>query len=269
MQNRALKALQELGFTASEARIYLWLLHHHPATGYEVAARAGVPRSAVYHVLGRLAGQGVIAPVSGRPARYVPLAPERLVALVSTRYRGTIDELESSLRALEIQPTQSSTSTLVGYQAIMDQAKALVAGSRRTVVASLWGREARALGPALRGRLRRGVDVVLFSFTPVALEGAQVFSYGIAEESLARYWQHKLILVSDLGRVLVGGAEDTDDNRAVITDESTIVEMALNNLVLDITLYGQKVGVETGAVVASLTTHLAPVEELLRESRGT
>ncbi|HEY3355990.1 MAG TPA: helix-turn-helix domain-containing protein [Polyangia bacterium] len=265
--DRALKSMQQLGFTASEARIYLWLLRHHPATGYEVAARSGVPRSAVYHTLGRLAGMGVIAAVSGKPARYVPIAPDKLVNLMAARHKGVLDDLEQSLRALDVQPAEASTATLVGYGAVMDQAKALVSQSKKSVVASLWAREAKALAPALRARLRRSVEVILFSFTPVALEGAEVFSYGLPEDGLAREWQHKLIIISDLGRVLVGGAEETDDNRAVITDETTLVEMALSNLVLDITLFGQRHGVETSTVVTRLTTHMAPVDELLRAKR--
>jgi sugar-specific transcriptional regulator TrmB len=265
MHDRALKSMQQLGFTASEARIYLWLLRHHPATGYEVAARSGVPRSAVYHTLGRLAGMGVIAAVSGKPARYVPLAPDKLVALMAARHKGSLDDLETALRSLEVRPAEASTATLVGYSAVMDQAKAMIAQSKKTLVASLWSREAHALSSALKQRVRRGVEVILFSFTPVALEGAQVFSYGLPEEALAREWRHKLILVADLGRVLVGGAEETDDNRAVVTDETTLVEMALSNLVLDITLFGQRMGVETGAAVQRLTTHMAPVDELLRD----
>jgi sugar-specific transcriptional regulator TrmB len=268
MQDRALKSMQQLGFTASEARIYLWLLRHHPATGYEVAARSGVPRSAVYHTLGRLANLGVIASVSGRPTRYVPLGPDKLVALMAARSRGSLEELEAALRALDVRPAEATTATLVGYRPVMDQAKALVAQSKRSVVASLWGRESRALAAALKARVKRGVEVILFSFTPVALDGAQVFSYGLAEEALARDWQHKLILISDLSRVLVGGAEETDDNRAVITDETTLVEMALSNLVLDITLFGQRTGVETSAAVTALTTHMAPVDELLKAKGG-
>jgi len=46
-----LSGLQQLGFTAYEAKVYLALLAHPGSTGYEVARHSGVPRAKVYEVL--------------------------------------------------------------------------------------------------------------------------------------------------------------------------------------------------------------------------
>jgi hypothetical protein len=48
-----------------------------------------------------------------------------------------------------------------------------------------------------------------------------------------------------------------------VTDEEALVEMALSNLILDITLYGERRGVDTRDVVTLLTAHMAPVDDLL------
>ncbi len=39
-----LESLAELGFSTNEARAYKGLLFESPATGYEIAQRAGIPR---------------------------------------------------------------------------------------------------------------------------------------------------------------------------------------------------------------------------------
>jgi hypothetical protein len=65
---------------------------------------------------------------------------------------------------------------------------------------------------------------------------------------------------------LIGGAEETEENRIVVTEEMALVEMALSNLVLDITLFGQRHNIDTAEVVSHLTVHLAPVEELVTAS---
>lgn len=263
MEDKIIKAMQQLGFTATDAKTYVGLLKRHPATGYELASRSGVPRSAIYNVLGRLESQGLINVVQEKPAKYTPLPPERLYALLESRFSGSIDELRSSLESLNCETREASTWTIHGYRAVIDQAKSLIEASTKSVFASLWGSEAKLLAPALRQVAGAGKDVVLFSFTPLPRVPGDLYSYNIAEQELAPYWSHKIILVADHQRVLVGGAEDHEDNRAVVTEESALVEMAMSNLILDITLFGQRTGVSTSDVITKLTQHLAPVEELV------
>ncbi|MCA9614150.1 MAG: helix-turn-helix domain-containing protein, partial [Myxococcales bacterium] len=78
IEDKVVEAMRALGFNATDAKTYLALLKEHPATGYELATRSGVPRSAIYNVLKRLQSLGLINIVADKPARYVPLPPEKL-----------------------------------------------------------------------------------------------------------------------------------------------------------------------------------------------
>ena len=49
----------------------------------------------------------------------------------------------------------------------------------------------------------------------------------------------------------------------MLTREPAIVDMAINNMVLDITLYGQRKGLDTSEVIASLQTRMAPMDDLM------
>ncbi|MCZ7670869.1 MAG: helix-turn-helix domain-containing protein [Chloroflexi bacterium] len=51
-------ALNKIGFTEYEAKVYLALLREHPATGYQLSKESGVPRSMVYEALKRLHNRG-------------------------------------------------------------------------------------------------------------------------------------------------------------------------------------------------------------------
>ncbi|MFH1809534.1 MAG: helix-turn-helix domain-containing protein [Pseudomonadota bacterium] len=263
MEDRVISAMQQLGFTATDAKAYIGLLKSHPATGYELAARTGVPRSAIYNVLGRLESLGLVNVVHEKPARYLPLKPDRLFEMLSARFSNSLGDLKGAIQGLSVRPQEAATWTLVGYRAMLEQASALVHSAEQRVVASLWAREAQALEPALQGALARGVDVVLFSFNPIAETLGTILSYGIPEDKLETYWRHKIILIADQSRLIVGGADQSDDTRSVVTEEQALVEMALSNLVLDITLYGQRTGRDTGQIISHLTAHLAPVEDLV------
>jgi HTH-type transcriptional regulator, sugar sensing transcriptional regulator len=263
VEDRVVAAMKELGFTVTDAKAYVALLKNHPATGYELAARSGVPRSAVYNVLKRLEGLGLVTAVQDKPAKYRPLPPQHLMELVESRFNRTISDLRESLESLAAPTTEAATWTTQGYGPMLEQARALIEGSKKSLYASLWGREADRLAVPLRQAAANDVDVVLFSFNPLPDSTGRHFSYGIQEHKLEKYWAHKVIMIGDNVRALIGGAEETEDNRVVVTEEIALVEMALSNLVLDITLFGQRKEVDTADVVTNLTVHLAPVEELI------
>ncbi|MEM9073251.1 MAG: helix-turn-helix domain-containing protein [Myxococcota bacterium] len=266
IEERVVSAMKQLGFTATDAKAYVALLKSHPATGYELATRSGVPRSAIYNVLKRLQSLGLINAVQDKPARYVPLPPQKLFQLLETRFARSLDSLRDGLQRLSDRPDGSVTWTVEGYEAMLEQAQQIIGGAKSTVVASLWGREATALEQTLRDADARGVEITLFSFTPLP-EVGRTYSYGIEPDALSAHWEHRIILMVDRSQLLVGAAQQTHDNRAVVTDEPSLIEMATSNLVLDLTLYGERLGVEMGAVVAELTERLAPVEDLLRTAR--
>ncbi len=279
--DKAVDALMAVGLTASEARVYLALLAHSPATGYELAADSGVPRSAIYTVLRRIEEAGLAQKVHPKPARYVPMAPRELPGMLGARYQQELVRLESVLREVTASGPERVTWTVTGYDAIMAEAARLVEGAKHAVHASLWRREALTLAGSFETALRNDASLVLFSFTDLSgLEprlsrrgkeggGSQaqgrltMLQYGLDEAELERHWRHKLILVADHVRVLVGGADEDTAVRAVRTDEPALVEMAVSNLVLDVTLFGERKELDTSAVIEELTTALAPIDEML------
>jgi sugar-specific transcriptional regulator TrmB len=260
--------MQELGFTAAEAKVYVALLKESPATGYELATRAGVPRSAIYGVLSRLENAGLVNAVDQKPARYVALPAAELGTLLETRYEKRIAGLRAALDNVTRARGEPVTWTLHGYAAMIEQATQLISSGKRALYGSLWGREAGRLAGPLEAASRDGVEVILFSFNRLDPRLGTVLSYEIGEHDLEAYWPHKIILVSDDKRALLGGAEEGQDNRAVLTEEPALIEVAVSNLVLDITLLGQRRGLDTKDVVTRLTRLLAPVEELSGQRPG-
>lgn len=266
MEKVVVSALEQLGFSASDAKVYVGLLQGHPATGYELAKRTRVPRSAMYAVLGRLERAGILRAVQANPAKYEPLPPQQLVAMLRDQHQQTLEDLQQALERMDRSPRPSSLWATVGYGAILGEAERVIRSSEKLVAASLWAREATRLAPAFEDARRRGVEVVVFSFTPLPDFGPRTFSYGIPEAELSKYWPHKITLVGDRRRLLVGSAED-DSSRATFTDETALVEMALSTLVLDLTLLGQRLKRDTASSVGLLTEHLAPVDQLLKSAQ--
>ncbi|MEO1270216.1 MAG: helix-turn-helix domain-containing protein [Myxococcota bacterium] len=260
---RAIIALmKEIGFTRNEAKAYIGLLKQQPATGYEVAARSGVPRSAIYNVLKKLESSGLANAVHHKPTRYMALPPDQLHTLMKDRFTSRIDALKDALELLAEPVETELLWQIQGYRSVMDKALGLIARSTEMISISLWAREAEVLRDALTEAANRGVKVVAFSLTELPSMPVTRYAYGIAEEELEKHWPHKLILIIDREEALVGHT-DLQNARAVLTRESAIVDIAITHMVLDITLYGQRKNVPTSEVIASLQTHMAPIDELM------
>ncbi|MEX0695127.1 MAG: helix-turn-helix domain-containing protein [Rhodospirillales bacterium] len=96
-QEALISDLHALGFTHHESRCFIALMESHPATAYDVAKRAGVPRANAYSALDNLLRKEAVQPVSENPVRFAPVDPETLFRRIA---EGTADRCASVARSL-------------------------------------------------------------------------------------------------------------------------------------------------------------------------
>src|SRR6476659_5985622 len=144
-----LESLGDLGFSTNEARAYRGLLVESPATGYEIAQRAGIPRSAIYAVLKRLEDGGLVARVEETPARFSPLPPTDLMGVLRRRFDGSLHSLDDAIRKLRPPPPPVDLWNVTGYEEVLDRAESLIQAAEKAIFLSVWRRETERLGPAL------------------------------------------------------------------------------------------------------------------------
>lgn len=90
--------LKSLGFTDSEAKIYLLSLESGPSPVQDLAKKAKVSRVTTYAVIESLTERGLMSHVQkGKKTLYAAESPERLVSFVQTRLKS----MESTLKEVE------------------------------------------------------------------------------------------------------------------------------------------------------------------------
>ncbi len=262
-----LESLNELGFSTNEARAYKGLLQESPATGYEIAQRAGIPRSAIYAVLKRLEDDGLVARVEETPARYAPLPPSDLLAVLRRRFDRSLDGLDAALRRMRPPPPPVDLWNVTGYDDVLARAESLIGSADKYIFASLWRREALRLRAAFVAAHQHKVQIITISFCALDEMPGKVYSYGLAETDLEAFWKHKMILVVDHARTLMGSTEP-DKAEAVVTGHPAIGEVALNNIALDITLFAQRQKVDTTqSMVEMLGERLGSLDPLVARTK--
>lgn len=240
--------LEALGLTHNEALTYLCLLEGEGLTGYQVAAQSAVPRSAVYGVLRRLEERGAAFATGEDPVRYAATDPAQFVSRLRGEAERRLDGLQDALATVPRRSRPEPVWTLSRYEEVLARAAQMLAAARRSAWLSAWPREIAALEPSLGacGAAHR----VLHSPAAVSVDGWAVW-HGELDAAQAG-WHHRLVLVVDRREVLLGGAEPEADNHAVWTTNPSLVDLAVDHLVLDLTLLARARGVDPGGLVAPM-----------------
>ncbi len=234
------QALGALGFSLNESRAYAALLVESPATGYEVGVRAQIPRSAVYGVLRRLVKAGAARSIAGTPERFAPAPAEEVLAVLRRRFDGSAAAMAEAIRRLDAKPATPDAFSVRGYERVLEEAEHIVRSAKERLVVSGWPREISILAPELARADKRGVFVVVFSHAALPKLPGDVFSYGLAEDELESFWKHRLLVVADDRRTVIGATEKRDTDSAVVSETMAIAEVAASQVALDITLLAQR-----------------------------
>lgn len=252
MDSKIISTLKSLGFTANESKAYLTLLRANPATGYEISGKSGVPRSAIYEILKRLETMGLVSVTDTNPTRYIPLPPTHLFELLEQRFSSDLDELKNSLKSIHTSMEVGDLWNIVGYDNMLQRAKAMIQAANDTIYLSIWRPEYDYLVDDLREAEARGVKVLIFSFTEIPQDVGMVFSYNLKTGKLEKIWSKKILIVVDKETALLGGSDDKPGLKVAWTKNYAIVSIALNYIILDLTLLAQRFNVYLGDIVADM-----------------
>lgn len=245
------KKMMQLGFTLYEAKAYICLLQNYPVTRYEISKKSGVPRSAIYDIVRKLENFGAVSIISTNPEKYVPLPPEEFLRMLERRYQQKLKDFRESLSEMNTDVEPEQLWNITGYKNLLEKAKEMIQKAKNEIYLSAWKSEILELEDELHNAEERGVKVVIFSFTKTPSFG-MVFSYSLNEKELEKIWGHKLILVCDREELLMGEANRQTQRKAAWTKNKAIVSIAANHVVLDITLYGIRTGIDVSEAVMEM-----------------
>jgi len=249
--------LTELGLTRNEALAWLTLLEDHGdqgLTGYEVAARSGIPRSAVYTTLRKLEANGGAFATGADPVRYSPTDPK---TFVDGNRRATLARLDALSEALDALPKRARPEPiwlLQRYSEVMSRIDTMLRGANESIYLSMWPREIDALWPTLSAISGRNLHRVLHS--PATLDrqppGFSCWVDDLSGDEAKATWSHKALVIVDHAEALIGGTEPAADNHAVWTTNPSLVDLAADNIILDITMLAGKTGRDCVSDVAPM-----------------
>jgi HTH-type transcriptional regulator, sugar sensing transcriptional regulator len=230
-----IERLKHLGLNTYEAKVYVALLKHNPATGYEISKNANVPQARAYDTLKALEIQKMVASTGDKPMLYVPVPPEELLSRFEKNYQGSIDFLRGSLPNLT-QPEQiEPVYHLNGEKAVFSSACQIINEATETVFLEVFAEDQAQFEPALRSAVKRGVKVHVVGYQGVSYDFCKVHAHPLPtpmEDICGERW---IILAVDTAKGMVGSVSSfTKVLQGVLTKNPSIVFVIKEMVVHDI-----------------------------------
>jgi sugar-specific transcriptional regulator TrmB len=219
---QVMAALEQLGFSTYEARVYLGLLKQNPITGYQLSKLTGVPRSRIYETLERLTAKGYAVMLQSEPAEYSPLAVQELLAHLQEQFDGTLSTLETELRKVMAAPTAESIWNLRGREDILRRAQTMISQAQESIYLVGWGDSLRPMQPELEAAAGRGVRIVMISCGENAPRVGRHYQHAF-EAELVQQCDTSLNVVVDGMEVLVGEIEPAETCQAAWSHSPALI----------------------------------------------
>ncbi len=220
MTATTLEEMKQLGFTGAEAQIYLYLLQHPLATGYEVSKGTTLPRANTYQALETLVAKERIIAVSQSPIRYAAVPPARLLKRIQEETQQRCQDLEQQLTALESPNGVGHFWELNEYSRIEARMIELINAAHQRIAASLWAEDLERLAQPLRVAHERGCTIIPNLFGEASADFATIYRHEGPEKVVGG---HVVALSVDFSEALVASLDEPVTG--VVTENRTLVSV--------------------------------------------
>jgi HTH-type transcriptional regulator, sugar sensing transcriptional regulator len=177
MKERAAGLLAELGFTGVEAAAYLALLQEPGATGYRVSRLIGKPVPNTYKALDSLKDKGaVVMDDTARGRSYAALPIAEYLEGMKRQLDARRQSIEHELKGLVSTPMEGGIFQLTTVQQVYERVRAMLDNAKSIVLMDIFPEPLEELRPAIEAAARRGVKLLLMTYTPVEVKGCEVIA---------------------------------------------------------------------------------------------
>lgn len=243
--------------------MYVALLQHPSATGYEIAKHAGLQRANVYQVLAALDERRVVERTSvDGPARFVGHPPAEVLGRIKKQTAEQADSLIADLAAMAAPREPAGFYSLRDRSSVIERTAALVGDATERIAMSLWVDDLDWLSEPLRAASASGCQVVVNVFGEADLEFGEVFTH---EAPSATVGGHLLLLAVDQRTALVGSLDEPVG--AVFTEHPALVRIT-EKLIRDETYlaaiydrFADDLEAEFGRHLVKLRSRFLPAEQ--------
>ena len=192
--DKIIESLKDLGFNTYEAKVYVALLKHYPATGYEVSKLADVPQSRTYDTLKALSQKQVVTSTQEKPITYSPIKPSELTKRYKRKMTSNIEFLEKHLPDVKENYLDPILS-ISGDNKTLEKIIEIIKNAKKEIYLEIWSQDFKKIEQELLLAYNRNVEIRIVGYDRLQSRFGLVFEHPFAKK-LENYFQGRVIIVA-------------------------------------------------------------------------
>lgn len=192
--DKIIDSLKELGLNTYEARVYVALLKHYPATGYEVSKLADVPQSRTYDTLKVLTQKQIVTASSDKPITYFPIKPSELTKRFRRKVTSNIEFLEKHLPDVKEDYLEPILS-INGDNKTIEKLTEIIRNAKKEIYLEIWAEDFKKIEQELLNAYNRNVEIRIVGYDRLQSRFGMVFEHPYAKK-LENYFQGRVVIIS-------------------------------------------------------------------------
>lgn len=237
---KAQNQLESLGFSPSEARVYLSLLQRGEknCTGYQIARELNLSRSSVYAALDSLVQRGAVFAIPGETGdtrQYQPEQPETLLGRIRKETEETARALEGELKSLRGAGKGNPYLTIDGRETIFKKTEEILSRAQKEVFINT-DFPLDPLFSEMEALLQRGIRILLFSFQKLDTGGLDIEFYHSRPQAPAGPGKTRLMAAVDHQAALIAGRQAGQPLTGIFSENPLLVSIVSEHIHHDIYL---------------------------------
>ncbi|MEW5840924.1 TrmB family transcriptional regulator [Nitrososphaera sp.] len=186
ISDRSRKAMEDLGLTGYEIRVYTSLLESGAMTAADISKKSGVPYSKIYEVLNSLEDKGWLESDSSRPQQFFPRSPSTALEAMRMRSENNFRESQAAIVS-ELMPMYTKSGikekpeiwVVRGIYNIAAKVNEIVQNCQHELLVALPSvaeQIAKPMQPILRTVHERGVKIIVLTSEETGAETVRALS---------------------------------------------------------------------------------------------
>ncbi len=227
--------MKKLGFSKTEAEVYLVLLKSGNMTGYQIAKQMTVSRASVYSALDNLYQRGVVSMISGDTNTYKAWEPDKLLDKMKNDFTKTTEGLKKQLVEFNKSDRNNRYFNVEGRENIISKAKYIFNSAKREIYINT-DFNLHEFKDEIVSASERGVRIIVFSFDKLDVEGLPVEMYYYSVETSGECNDVRLMMAADFKMGLIANTENRSDYFGLFTENRLLISIVAEHIHHDIYL---------------------------------
>ncbi len=231
MASKFSQSLEKLGFTKTEAEVYIILLKYGAMNGYQVGKILNMSRSSVYSALNNLYKKNFIYLIPGDTNEYRAEKPKFLIEKLKKNFIDTADVMIRDLEQISIKERDEKFFNLEGMENLIDKTKEIINSAESEICINSTVPIAK-FEIEMEKAVKSGVRIILFSNPEEECRIKNVEQYGYFRERWGD--EERIMIVADYREVMIGGGKKGSKIIGTFSENPVLVQIVSEHINHDI-----------------------------------